>query len=83
MTLLYQEFEAQAALEEERGLPVSCLRKGSEAKYAGNNVWFLEHMVLPLFRSISDISNSFGELVERILANRDYWKGRVQTVSDS
>ena len=49
-------------------------------QYAQNNMWFIDHMVLPLFRSIDALSHSFGAIVNRIGVNRNYWDEQLRAL---
>ncbi len=57
----------------ERGLKPTVGRCGSEEERARSNIFFLDHMVLPLFRAIADIEPRFTELIRRVDRNKIYW----------
>jgi dipeptidase len=54
-------------------LPVSYPLVKNESEYASSNIGFLDHLVLPLFQGITEISPNFSSLCERVAQNRAYW----------
>lgn len=43
---------------------------GSPREKAGSNIYFLNHMVLPLFQQLSSIEPSFEQLIKQVTRNR-------------
>lgn len=53
---------------------MTCNGYGYLEKRVSSNIIFFEHLVVPLFRTISELEPRFGELMEQIEKNKTYWK---------
>jgi hypothetical protein len=45
----------------------------SRMEFVESNLSFLDHMILPLFKGISQLENKFELLFIKIEGNREYW----------
>lgn len=45
----------------------------SATEKANSNIYFLEILVLPMFKCIADLEPRFGELVKKVCKNKVHW----------
>lgn len=49
------------------------MSSSSPKEKAQSNVYFLAHMVMPLYQEIADLEPKFVELMKKLERNRTYW----------
>lgn len=73
--LVMQEFNQQADLERENGLPVSTFMiRHTDAERSQLQMDFLDYVVVPLFRKLADVLSGLDPCLEAAADNRKYWQ---------
>lgn len=63
----------QTRVESERGLKPAVMMSSSSREKAQSNIFFLDHMVLPLYQVIADFEPRFFDFIKKMERNRAYW----------
>lgn len=77
--LLFDEFFKQGDAEKAQKLPVSFLCDRETTNVAGSQPGFLSFIVIPLFKTLSEIMPDLDDLRESAERNTDKWKAYKET----
>lgn len=54
-------------------MPLCDMKISSRIDFVDSNLSFLDHMIVPLFKGISQLENKFQLLFIKIEGNREFW----------
>lgn len=79
---MFEEFFIQGDLEKQFGLPVSFLCDRDKTFVVQNQPGFLNFIVIPLFKSLTQVLPECEKYLQGGLANVDNWKNYTETDED-